>query len=226
MVNRLSPTELHQLQDNILANHFSDIKYIQAFNNRHIDYERFLFNDRFCLKNFLQEFNIIRHVCKDADGVESEARNIVRLSNRLKEVSFQPEEIDEFAKSLKHDGISKVNPVSLSSKMFFLGNPERIYIYDSLVRTAIGLKNISVTYSNFLDRIETIVLNPSMQAYIDEIERSLTQRLILLESWTGIGNASQIRRMRLVDRYLMFLGERNISLYKKKPRDYYINYLV
>ncbi len=215
MIKKLDKKDLELLQDRILANHFSNIKYIQAFGKREENADHFLYYDRFSLKTFLQEFNVIRNITKDEKDIDIESRNLVRLRVILKGMAFRPTEIDDVAAKLKVEKISKVNAVSMISKIFFLGNPEKVFIYDSLVKTSIGFKKTSqVTYNQFYDRIVKLTAEHDFKEYILEIKKPLNKKLETIEKWAGyINENEEVRRMRITDTYLFFLGLKGISIY-------------
>lgn len=216
MIIELNKAEHHQLTDRLLANHFSDLKFIQTYQKRNSNKQLYLFDHRFCLKIFLLEFNIIRHVTKDEKNTLFENTNIFKLSSLMDSCSYSPDDIDKFARKIQDKKISPKNPVSLTSKLFFLGNPKQVFIYDSLVRTAIGLKHGKVSYARFYDRINEIILKRDFQSYVSAIEDELNSKLTDIETWSGFLHAKKIRKMRIIDRYLMFIGSKNKSLYKAK----------
>lgn len=204
----LDESELQELSDRILAGYYSDLKFIQALKKRKGNKEYYIFYDRFCLKNFVQEYNVIRNISKDAKGVSIKEKNLYKLSALLKAGIYRSSKVDGFAAGLRPLDISKVNPVSLTSKLFFLGNPKQIFIYDSLVKKATCFDQPKVgVYTSFYKHITSIVKMPEFKKHIDFLERRLKTKLAQIESWCGYEiDVEKIRRMRITDKYLMFLG--------------------
>jgi hypothetical protein len=213
-IKKLNANELGLLTDRILAIHFSILKYMEAFRKIEVDRERFLYTDSFSLKNFLQQFNVIRHIKKDEKNIENSNRNLIRLANVLSKSKYTYDNVDKIALVLERKTISRVNAISMTSKILFLANPQEIFIYDRFVKKSIGFKNEKVNYNQFYERIFKITSDRLFQEYILEIENILEEKLRLIENWANYKNGCvAIRRMRLTDSYLMFLGMQGVSIY-------------
>jgi hypothetical protein len=209
MIIKLNREERKSLDDRMIAFYFLILKYIQTFQERHDNNkEAAFYSDRFSLKNFLQEFNVIRNLKKDIKNTEKEERNIIKLVRILEKEEFSVHKIDNIAAELKDKGISKINAISMISKICFLEKPETTFIYDRFVKRSIGFNNTPVPYKDFYNQVANVTNKNAFKNYMEEIENDLIDKLQLIEKWTGYTNeVTDIRKMRIFDTYLMFLGQ-------------------
>jgi hypothetical protein len=148
----------------------------------------------------LAEFKIIRGISKP------------RQDDLLKEVkkwskNYSPEDVDRLAERLKGKGYSfGKKPLSLSSKISFLINPEMIIPLDRRGKKAMKVDKVS--YTEYLAAINDF--KRKNKVLIKRCLEQVKEDAQLVESaFKDIVGLKQIRENRMVDKILWIKGGRN-----------------
>jgi hypothetical protein len=145
----------------------------------------------------------MRHVPGDDTNLQLRHRPLVRLSNAAHQEGFDPLNIDRFAKRMYARGILNCQATSLCSKLFFLGNPNKVFMYDSYVCDALDFNKKN--YTDFYSTMRQLTKNEMFSSYIDELYERVRPKLDTLEIWARLSLTEVARKIRVIDRYLMVL---------------------